>query len=130
MLYIYRHPCMQQSEFSEEYPKHLSEKLISDNKKVILLGDFNIDLLKCDWNKNVFDFLDIIYSTNLLLNIKLISRSQTLINNIFSTERSRKWWLYCRQSYIPNIWPPCTIFKCTQLLNNTKFKEGHLDMKF
>ena len=86
---IYRHPCMQQSEFIDEYLKPLSEKLISENKEVILLGDFNIDLLKCDSNKNVSNFLDIIYCTNLLPNIisptRLTSRSQTLIDNIFSS---------------------------------------------
>ena len=63
---IYRHPCMQQSEFIDEYLKPLSENLISGNKEVILLGDFNIDLLKCDSNKNISDFIDIIYSTNIL----------------------------------------------------------------
>ena len=82
--YIYRHPCMQQSDFNDEYLKPLSERLFSENNEVILLGDFNIDLLKCDLNKNVSDFLDIIYSTN-LLNItsltKLTSHSQTLIDN-------------------------------------------------
>ena len=41
---IYRHPCMQQSEFNDEYLRSLSEKLISENKEVILLSDFNIDL--------------------------------------------------------------------------------------
>ena len=86
---IYRHPCMQQSEFADEFLKPLSEKLISENKEVILLGDFNIDLLKCDSNKNVSDFFNIIYSTNLLPNItsptRVTSRSQTLIDNIFSS---------------------------------------------
>ena len=69
--------------------KPLWEKVISGNKEVILLGDFNIDLLKYDSNKNVSDFLDIIYSTNLVPNItsptRLTSRSQTLIDNIFSS---------------------------------------------
>ena len=53
---------MQHSEFDDEYLKPLSEKLISENK-VILLGDFNIDLLcdQCDSNKNVSDFLDMIF---------------------------------------------------------------------
>ena len=69
---IYRHPYMQQSEFNDEYLKPLSEKLISENKEVILLGDFNIDLLKCDSNKNVSDFLDIIYSNNLLPKLLLL----------------------------------------------------------
>ena len=86
---IYRHPCKQQSEFNDEYLKPLSEWLISEKKEVILLGDFNIDLLKCDSNKNVSDFLDIIYSNNLLPNIpsttRLTSPSQTLTDNIFSS---------------------------------------------
>ena len=60
---------MQHSEFSDEYLKPLSEKLNSENSEVILLGDFNIDLLKYDSNKNVSDFLDIIYFTNLVPNI-------------------------------------------------------------
>ena len=46
-------------------PKLLLEKLISENKEVILLRDFNIDFLKCYSNKNVSNFLDIIYSANL-----------------------------------------------------------------
>ena len=54
---IYRHPCMQQSEFNDEYLKPLSEKSISENKEVILLGDFNIDLLKCDSIKMFLTFL-------------------------------------------------------------------------
>ena len=61
---------------------------MSENKEVILLDDFNIDLLKCDSNKNVSDFLDFIHFTNLLPNItfptRLTSRSQTLIDNILS----------------------------------------------
>ena len=71
---IYRHSCKQQSEFNDEYLKPFLEKLISENKDVILLGDFNIDLLKCDSNKNVSDFLDIIYSTKLLPNITSSTR--------------------------------------------------------
>ena len=85
---MYRYPCVQQSEFNDEYLKPLPVKLISENKKVILLGDFNIDLLKCNSNKNASDFVDIIYSTNLLPNItslRLTSRSQILIDNIFSS---------------------------------------------
>ena len=86
---IYRHPCLQQKEFNDEYLKPLLEKLTLENKEVILLGDFNIDLLKCDSNKKFSDFLDILYSTNLIPNInsptRLTSQSQTLIDNICSS---------------------------------------------
>ena len=78
---------MMNDELNDEYLKLPSEKLIRENK-VILLGHFNIDLLKCGSNINVSDFLDITYSTNLLPNInsptRLTSCSQTLIDNIFS----------------------------------------------
>ena len=39
---MYRHPCMQQSESNDEYLKPVSEKLISENKEVMLLSDFNM----------------------------------------------------------------------------------------
>ena len=83
---MYRHPCTQHSEFNDEYLKPLSEKLVGENNEVMFLGNFNTDLLKYDSNKDVSDFLDIIYSTNLLSNItsptRLIIRSQTFIHNI------------------------------------------------
>ena len=69
---IYRHPCMQHSEFNDEYLKPLSEKLISENKEVVLIGDFNIDLLKGDSNKNVSDFLTSYIPLILFLTLLLI----------------------------------------------------------
>ena len=54
---------------------------------VVLLGDFNDDLLKYDHNDDVADFLDAMYSKLLLLNIlsptRIMSTSATLIDNIF-----------------------------------------------
>ena len=47
---------MQQRDFNDEYLKPLSEKLVSENKEVILLGDFNIDFLKCYSSKNFLTF--------------------------------------------------------------------------
>ena len=69
---IYRHPCMQHSELNDEYLKPLSKKLISENKEVILIGDFNIDLLKGDSNKNVSDFLTSYIPLILFLTLLLI----------------------------------------------------------
>ena len=60
---------MQQSDLNDEYLKPLSENLTSGNKEVILLDDFNTDLLKCDSIKDISNFLDIIYFTNVLPNI-------------------------------------------------------------
>ena len=59
-----------------------------NNKEVILLGDFNIDLIKSNSDVNSSEFLDVIYSSNLLphipLSTQLTSRSQTHIGIIIS----------------------------------------------
>ena len=48
----------------------LSENLLSEkNKEIVLLGDFNIDLLNYEKDHNTVDFLDQLYSTSLLPHI-------------------------------------------------------------
>ena len=68
--------------------KIFPKKTYQYKKEVILLGDFNIDLIKSNSNANASEFLDVIYSSNLLPHItsptQLTSRSHTLIDNIFS----------------------------------------------
>ena len=66
----------------------LLEKLSHENKKIILMGDFNIDLLKYDMHGDSSDFLDAMYASFILLYISAPSRvtphSKALIDNIFS----------------------------------------------
>ena len=57
---IFRHPSMHSSEFNSIYLNDLLEKLSHENKKIILMGDFNIDLLKYDTHGDSSDFLDAI----------------------------------------------------------------------
>ena len=86
---IYRHPCMHPQEFNSIFLKPLTNKLSKENnKEIILLGDFNIDLIKTNKNNNASEFLDRIYSSYLIPQItsptRLTSRSHTLIANIIS----------------------------------------------
>ena len=60
---IYRHPSMHSSEFNSIYLNDLLEKLSHENKKVILMSDFNIDLLKYDTHGDSSDFLDAMYAS-------------------------------------------------------------------
>ena len=53
---IYKHPCMPIEEFNEEYILPLLEKASKENKPLILLGDFNINLLKSDSDNSVSNF--------------------------------------------------------------------------
>ena len=63
---IYRH-SMELSEFNNHYLANFS--LSNENKKVVLLGDFNADFLKYDNDSNISDFLDAMYSNSFLPNI-------------------------------------------------------------
>ena len=53
---------MELSEFNNNYFTDLLDTLSSENKTVVLLGDFNADLLKYDQNSNISDFFDLMYS--------------------------------------------------------------------
>ena len=56
---IYRHPSI-------SFLCPLLEKLVSENKNIFLLGDFNIDLIKIDSESEIANFFDTIAS-NLLV---------------------------------------------------------------
>ena len=55
----YRHPGMDANEFNEQYLSILNEKLLLErNKEIILMGDFNINLLRYNEDHNSTGFLD------------------------------------------------------------------------
>ena len=81
---------MEVNEFNSLFLNTLSENLLSEkNKEIVLMGDFNIDLLKYEKDHNTADFLDQMYSASLVPHItsptRITSHSRTLIDNIFST---------------------------------------------
>ena len=84
---IYKHPKMDVSEFNKHL-YNLLEKVSREKKKIVLMGDFNIDLLKLDLHDESSSYFDIISSFGLLPSIlrptRITSRSATLIDNIFS----------------------------------------------
>ena len=87
---IYKHPNMSISEFMSDFLEPLLTKMSFEKKEVILIGDYNINLLNCDSDKNTCDFLELMLSFSLLPRIikptRITSRSQTLIDNIFFNE--------------------------------------------
>ena len=84
---IYRHPKMSISDFTDNFMTPLLEKTSCKNKTLILLGDFNINLLKHDDNDEVSDFFDLISCFSLLPHIihptRVSTTTATLIDNIF-----------------------------------------------
>ena len=79
---------MEISDFNKCYLANLIETLSSENKKIVLLGHFDVDLLKYDSNNDVSYFLDTMHSNLLLSHItsptRITAKSSTLIDNISS----------------------------------------------
>ena len=80
------------SDFNISQAKELESFLIKvENKnKVVLLGNYNKNLLNCDSDKNTCDFLELMLSFSFLPRIIkptwITSRYQILIDNIFVNE--------------------------------------------
>ena len=55
--------CMHPWEFNDIDLKALLENLSHKNKTIAIMGDFNIDLLKYDTEKDSADFLDSMYAS-------------------------------------------------------------------
>ena len=58
----YKHPKVSISEFTNDFISPLLEKLQLEKKEIILMGDFNINLLNNDTDYQVSDFLNTIYA--------------------------------------------------------------------
>ena len=78
--------------FSKEMEEILSSKLCS-YKEVVICGDFNIDLLKCQDSVHINNFLEVMiagsYLPKITLPTRVTSHSGTLIDNCFVKLSSR-----------------------------------------
>ena len=87
---VYRHPSMPIDFFNENVFNEFMEKLSSENKVCYMNGDFNIDRLKIDSDKDIMDFYNSLTSNlfvpHITLPTRITSHSQTLIGNIFSND--------------------------------------------
>ena len=59
---VYKHPNLAVTEFNEGYLQPLLDKLSLKNKDVILMGDFNVDLLHHETHNQSRHILDKIFS--------------------------------------------------------------------
>ena len=78
------------TEFLTDFLEPLLKKLSFEKKEIILLGDYNINLLNFDKDKSTSEFLESMLSHSFLPRIikptRITPRSQTLIDNIFYNE--------------------------------------------
>ena len=84
---IYRHPTSKISihDFNKNNMDPFLQKISDENKQCVLMGDFNIDLLKCDSNDDSNSFYNILSSNFFTPYVLQPTRlhSKTLINNLF-----------------------------------------------
>ena len=78
---------MKIGDFNNEYLTPLLAKILETEKTCLLMGDFNINLLKTDANPNFSDFCDILssnfFAPYILQPTRLAKVSKTLIEKIF-----------------------------------------------
>ena len=84
---IYKHPLADSENFLSVYTD-LLDKILAENKKAIIFGDFNLDLLTAESNTEVDNFLNCNLSHCMLPTItrptRITPTSKTLIDNIFT----------------------------------------------
>ena len=85
---IYKHPCLTTQDFNFDLLQPLIDKLATENKNIVFLGDFNVDLLHYESNNPTREFLDLMFFASLTPQIivptRLTVRSKTLIDDIFT----------------------------------------------
>ena len=85
---IYRHPSMDVNYFNNDYLQPLLEKLSNEDKKIYLMGDFNIDLMNTYTDLETSSFFDNLTSNlfvpHIIIPTRITETSKTLIDNIFS----------------------------------------------
>ena len=76
---------MDLNKFNDYYLSELLNKLFSDNKSVIFLDDFNVDLIKYDNYHSTNESLSShLFLPHIMQPTRTRDSSETLINNLFS----------------------------------------------
>ena len=85
---IYKYHGLTTQDFNFDLLQPLIDKLATENKNIVFLGDFNVDLLHYESNNPTRKFLDLMFFVSLTPQITvpthLTVRSKTLIDDIFT----------------------------------------------
>ena len=86
---FYKHPKHEVKDFTNNHMMSLLDKLSNENKDIMIMGDFIANLIKCNDDKNIGNFLDTMLSHSFLPFIttptRITRNTKTLIGNIFTT---------------------------------------------
>ena len=85
---IYKHHNISINDFKKQLLP-IIHKVEKENKPLYLCGDFNIDLLKIDCDKQTNEYFEALTDTKLLplitIPTRIVAKSKTLIDNVFTT---------------------------------------------
>ena len=83
---IYKHLKVCISEFTNDFINPQPEKLATENKEIILMDDYNINIQNCNSDNETSDFIDTMYASSFYPTINIQNRitatSKILIHNI------------------------------------------------
>ena len=86
---VYRHPCMDQNLFLNDFMSPLCDKLTAENKQIYLAGDFNFDLSNTSHSKSQLFFETMMSNflrPSITLPTKINTIHHTIIDNIFTND--------------------------------------------
>ena len=109
---------MNPKEFLENYLNDLIEKLTREKKNIIIMGDFNFNLMNNDTDETTNEFLETMTSGSLVPLIlkptRITSHSKTLIDNIFTNNLENNIVSGNLTSEISDHLPQFALIKTTQ----------------
>ena len=84
---VYKHPKHEFNDFTNNYITPLLDKLSNENKDIMFMGDFNINLINYNDDKNTGNFLDTMFSQSFLpyttTPTRITRNTKTLADNIY-----------------------------------------------
>jgi len=110
------------------------KKIISEKKIFYVMGDFNIDLLKVDSDRQTHDFLELIYSYSMVPTIykptRITETSATIIDNIYTNnENILKSTILVTDisDHLPTVLSTNLDFSAPVKLKKSQYKRKHTD---
>ena len=84
---VYKHPKLKVKDFKNNHMMPLLAKLSNENKDVMIMVDFNVNLINSNNDKNTSNFLDAMLSHSFLpfitTQLRITRNTKTLNDNIF-----------------------------------------------
>ena len=87
---VYKYPKHEFSDFTNNFITPLLDKLSNENKDIMIMGGFNINLINYNDEKNTGNFLDAMFSQSFLPYIttstRITGNAKTIIDDIYYNE--------------------------------------------